>query len=369
MKFSAPCLLGLEKLVANDLRHMNIENVCAQNGRVLFSGGYDAMARANLCSRYAERILILIDEFEAFDFDTVFERVKKIEWQDYIPFKDAFPVKGSSVNSKLSSVPALQKIIKKAIASKLSEKYGEQWLDESGAIHQIQFFMFKNRLSVMIDTSGDGLHKRGYRENSNQAPIRETLAAAMVDLSHIRSNHIVCDPFCGSGTILIEAAMKAMNIAPGIYRNFAFENWSNIDGKFIKTERERSKDLEKRNVPFEAYGYDISSEAVELSIHNAKFAGVSDKVYVSIRDIEKFEDDFEFLSVVTNPPYGERMLDLKSAQQIYKIMGNKFLQKPHHSYTIISPDDEFEKLFGRAADKRRKLYNGMLKCNVYMYYK
>ena len=369
MNFSAPCLLGLEKLVANDLRHMDIENVYAQNGRVVFSGDYTVMARANLCSRYAERVLLLLDEFDAVDFDTVFERVKKIEWQNYIPLGDAFPVKGSSVSSKLSSVPALQKIIKKAVASKLSEKYALQWLDESGSVHQIQFQLLKNRISIMIDTSGAGLHKRGYRENANQAPIRETLAAAMADLSHVRSNHIVFDPFCGSGTILIESALKAMNIAPGIYRKFAFENWSNLDEKFIKIERERAKDTEKRDVPFGAYGYDISSEAVELSVHNAKLAGVSEKIHASVRDIKDFDDDFEFLTVITNPPYGERMLDLKSAQQIYKTMGKKFLQKPHHSYTIISPDDEFEQLFGRTADKRRKLYNGMLKCNVYMYYK
>lgn len=369
MKFSAPCLLGLEGLVANELKFCGIENVKSENGRVLFEGDTATLARANISSRFAERILILLDEFTATDFETLFERVKKIPWQDYIGINDAFPVKGSSVSSKLSSVPACQKIIKKAVVEKLKERYNISWFDETQTLVQIQFLIFKDKVSIMLDTSGSGLHKRGYRENSNSAPIRETLAAAMADLSRVRGNHTVVDPFCGSGTILIESALKAMNIMPGINRNFAFEEWEFIDKNLVNIERERAKENEKRDCVFVAYGYDIDSRAISLAKENAQKAGVSEKIIFSQRDIKDFEEDFDFCSVITNPPYGERMLDIEKAREIYKVMGKKFLQKPHHSYTIISPDEEFEKCFERVADKKRKLYNGMIKCNVFMYYK
>ncbi len=369
MKFCAPCLLGLEGLVANELKFCGIENVKSENGRVLFEGDISTLARANISSRYAERILILLDEFTATDFETLFERVKKIPWQDYIGVNDAFPVKGSSVSSKLSSVPACQKIIKKAVVEKLKERYNISWFDETQTLVQIQFLIFKDRVSIMLDTSGAGLHKRGYREISNSAPIRETLAAAMADLSRVRSNHTVIDPFCGSGTILIECALKAMNIMPGINRNFAFEEWGFIDKSLVNIERERAKENEKRDCDFKAFGYDIDSRALSLAKENAEKAGVGEKIVFAQRDINDFEEDFDFCSVITNPPYGERMLDIESTREIYRIMGRKFLQKPHYSYTIISPDEEFEKCFDRVADKKRKLYNGMIKCNVFMYYK
>lgn len=369
MTFCATCLLGLEGLVANELRHHDIENVRAENGRVLFDGDFSACARANICTRYAERVHILVAEFKATYFEELFSGVSKVDWSRYIDADEAFPVKGSSINSKLSSIPACQKIIKKAIVENLKKTYNTDWFEETGAVHQIQFLIIKDRVSIMIDTSGDGLHKRGYRENANAAPIRETLAAAMVDLARVRRNHIVCDPMCGSGTIVIESAMKALNIMPGVNRSFVAETWKQSDPTVWKAERERAKSLENRDCSFKAYGYDIDDEALRVAKENAQKAGVADRITFELRDVADFESDEEYLSVITNPPYGERLLDVNEAERLYKIMGKSFPKKEHYTYTIISPDDDFEKCFGRTADKRRKLYNGMLKCNVYMYFK
>ena len=204
---------------------------------------------------------------------------------------------------------------------------------------------------------------------SGDAPLKETLAAAMVELARVRANHIVVDPFCGSGTILIEAARKAMNIMPGIDRNFAFEHWDCIDSALIEKERIRAQVEERHDVPFMAYGFDIDDKSLQLARQNAELARVADKIVFGHRDIRDYTDEYERVSVITNPPYGERMLDVQAARDLYKVMGEKFVQKPFHSYTIISPDETFERVFGRTADKRRKLYNGMLKCNVYQYYK
>ncbi len=369
MTFCATCLLGLEGLVANELRHHEIENVRAENGRVLFDGDFSTLARANICSRYAERILILVAEFKAISFEQLFDNVNHVDWSEYIDVNEAFPVKGSSINSKLNSIPACQKIIKKAIVENLKKAYHVDWFEESGAVHKIHFVILKDKVSIMIDTSGEGLHKRGYRENANLAPIRETLAAAMVDLSRVRKNHIVCDPFCGSGTILIESAQKALGIMPGINRSFIAESWAQSDSEIWLAERERAKSLENRDCSFKAYGYDIDEQALDIARENAKKAGVADRIEFLKRDIKDFESDFDYLCVITNPPYGERLLDVKQAEQLYEIMGEKFKKREHYSYTVISPDDDFEKCFGTTADKRRKLYNGMLKCNVYMYFK
>ena len=369
MTFCATCLLGLEGLVANELRHHDIENVRAENGRVLFDGDMSACARANICSRYAERVLILVDEFYATTFEQLFNGINKIDWSRYIGADEAFPVKGSSINSKLNSIPACQKIIKKAIVENLKKTYKTDWFEESGALHKIQFLIIKDKVSIMIDTSGDGLHKRGFRENANAAPIRETLAAAMVDLARVRRNHIVCDPLCGSGTIVIESALKALNIMPGVNRSFIAETWANNNADVWEAERERARSLENRDCSFKAYGYDIDPEALKVAMDNAEKAGVADRITFELRDVADFESDEEYLTVITNPPYGERLLDINEAERLYKIMGQKFTKREHYTYTIISPDDDFEKCFGRQADKRRKLYNGMLKCNVYMYFK
>ncbi len=369
MTFCAPCLLGLEGICANDLKFYGFENVRAENGRVLFDGDYNTMARANLLSRYCERIQILLSEFNAESFDELFDNVHLIPWENYISKYDSFPVKGNCLNSKLHSVSNCQKIIKKAVVDRLSSKYSQSWFEESGAVHQIQFLIINDKVSILLDTSGQGLHKRGYRANSNDAPIKETLAAAMVDLARVRPNHFVVDTMCGSGTILIEAAMKALRIAPGINRTFSAEGWSQIHGSVWEKERERARELENRDCSFEAIGYDIDDEALEISRENARKAGVSDRIKFIKRDIRDFEFHSDFETIITNPPYGERLLDVNEAEKLYKIMGEKFVREKGKSYTIISPDDDFERVFGRKADKRRKLYNGMLTCQVYMYFK
>ncbi len=369
IKFAAPCLFGIEGICADELKRNGIENVRAENGRVLFEGDYNTLAKANLRSRYAERIQILMGEFSAYSFDQLFESVKAINWEDWLGKDDAFPVKGHSVDSKLASIPDCQKIIKKAVVERLNSKYHTSWFDETGSKHQIQFLIIKDKVSILLDTSGEGLHKRGYRRDAAEAPIKETLAAAMADLSRVRSYSTVIDPFCGSGTILIESALKAMNIAPGIQRSFSAEKWSCIPSDVWSEERKACLENINRECEFQAYGYDIDRDAVELTLANAKKAGVEKRINVQCRSIADFSSDCERAAIITNPPYGERLLDMEQARDLYRIMGKKFVQKQGYSYTIISPDDNFESIFGRQADKRRKLYNGMIKCQVYMYFK
>lgn len=369
IKMVAPCLLGMEGALSDELKNMGAENVLANDGRVYFEGGFDILARANLSSRFGERVQIFMGSFTAVTFDELFEKVKALPWETYIGKKDAFPVKGHCLNSKLFSVSDCQAIIKKAVVERLKAKYRIDWFEESMSKMQIQFLIMKDNVSVMIDTSGAGLHKRGYRENANEAPIKETLAAGMAYYSRLRRDANMYDPLCGSGTILIESALYAMNIAPGLKRRFEAEKWNSVPQNVWKTERGRALDLIKRDVEFKAYGSDISREAVELTIENAKKAGVLSRITVSQRDISDFETSTEFGCVICNPPYGERLLDIKSAQSIYKTMGNVFMPKHGYNYSIISHDDEFEHYFGRKADKRRKLYNGNLKCQLYMYFK
>lgn len=369
MKFSVPCLLGLEGLIADELRRMDAQNVAAQNGRVDFEGDEAVLARANICSRYAERILIRMGSFRAETFEELFQGVKKIPWEMFIGEKDAFPVKGYSLDSKLFSVSDCQAIIKKAVVERLKAKYNLNWFEETGTVYQIQFSIMKDTVTLFIDSTGAGLHKRGYRPVANAAPIKETLAAAMVELARVRHYHTLYDPMCGSGTILIEGAMKALNIAPGIHRTFACEKFPMIDDQIWRQERARAGDKVIRYADFKAYGSDIDFNALQIAQENARRAGVAMKIDFSKRDIKDFVRKSEKGTVICNPPYGERMLDIKNAEDIYRTMGKIFTPEHGWAYYIITPDEEFETVFGRKADKRRKLYNGMIKCQLYMYFK
>jgi len=369
VRFAAPCLLGLEGLVADEFRRMDIKEVEAQNGRVLFSGDFSTMARANLRSRFAERIVIELGNFEARSFDELFEGTKALPWENFIGSVDAFPVKGSSLNSVLRSVPDCQRIIKKAVAQRLGSVYHKGWFEETGSVHQIQFLIMKDKASLMLDTSGVGLHKRGYRNISVLAPIKETLAAAMADIARVRPDSNVYDPCCGSGTILIESAYKALNVAPGFRRHFAAEKWDCVGKDVFENERLLAKDILRKGCGFHGFGGDIDPEAVALSKKNAEKASVASRIMLKDADISKFSPKTDTGIVICNPPYGERLLDLNSAREIYKTMGKVFPRREGFSYYIISPDEEFEEFFGRKADKRRKLYNGMLKCQLYMYFK
>lgn len=366
---TAPCVFGVEGILADELRRMGAEDVRAENGRVLFCGSEGMIARANIRSRFAERIMINVGEFYAETFDELFEGVKALPFEEYIGKTDEFPVKGWSINSALHSIPDCQSIVKKAIVERLKTKYKISWFEETGAKVQVQFSILKNRVSVMIDTTGFGLHKRGYRAKSNEAPIKETLAAAMCDQARIFSDSKIYDPMCGSGTILIEAALMAKKYSPGLKNFFAAERFFFSDRKVWQSERNLAKDMILTDIDFKAVGYDIDPECVKLTLENAKKAGVEKYVSAFVRDIKDFELEDNYAKVITNPPYGERLLDIKKAQEIYTVMGKVFRRENNNKFFVISPQDDFENYFGAVADKRRKLYNGMIKCQLYMYLK
>ncbi len=369
LDFVAPCLFGIESVVADELRRMDINDVTAENGRVMFSGDFNTLARANINSRFAERILIKVGEFTAESFTELYDNVRALPFEEFIGRDDAFPVTGSSINSTLHSIPDCQSISKKAIVDRLASKYGITHFSETGTAVKVRFSILKNRVTIMIDTSGEGLHKRGYRRNSNAAPLKETLGAAMCDLARIFPDTKVFDPFCGSGTLLIESAMMAAKIAPGLRRYFAAERFDFIPQNVWREERTRAQDNILHNIDFLATGFDIDPACVELTLANAKKAGVEKYVKAVVGDISDFTPPAERCLVITNPPYGERLLDIKEAERLYAIMGERFVSGEGRKYFIISPHDEFEHIFGRTADKRRKLYNGMIKCQLYMYFK
>ncbi len=369
INFVIPCLLGLEKLIADEMKALGAENVVSENGRVLFSGDENLLARANICSRYAERIQILVGSFEAKTFEELFQGTKALPWEEWIGAYDAFPVKGYSLNSALFSVSDCQSIIKKAVVERLKSKYNISWFEETGPLYQIQFSIMKNQVSLLIDTSGYGLHKRGYRLESNGAPMKETLAASLCCLARLRPYHTLYDPMCGSGTILIEGAMLVNNMAPGVNRHFTAERWEKIPESVWNEERDRARSFALTDSQFVCYGSDIDERSLEVALANAKRAGVDKYITFEKKDIRDFAPKSEKGTVICNPPYGERLLDLQQAELLYKTMGKRFPQQRGWAYNIISPSEDFEVFFGRKADKRRKLYNGMIKCQLYMYYK
>ena len=367
---STPCHFGLESVLASEIRRMGGENLEVTDGRITFEGEENMIARANICLRTAERVQLVLGRFEARSFEELFQGVRKIPFEDYIGKKDAFPVKGGwSLKSQLFSISDCQSIIKKAIVTRLQEVYNLSWFEETGTTYAVEFGINHDNVMITLDTTGVGLHKRGYRKNAVLAPIKETLAAGIIDLAHLYPDSQLYDPFCGSGTMLIEGAMHALRIAPGLRRRFAAEQWDWLPQTEWQQERQRAFDLIKRDAPFRAYGSDIDPEAVELAQYNAKQAGVGARIEIVQRDVKDFFIPKEKGVVICNPPYGERLLDLKTAQDIYQTMGEVFHQGYPHRYYIISPDMEFEKSFGRVADKRRKLYNGMIPCQLYMYFK
>ncbi|MFA5658310.1 MAG: class I SAM-dependent RNA methyltransferase, partial [Oscillospiraceae bacterium] len=294
--------------------------------------------------------------------------VKAIELEDFVGKNDAFPVKGYSLNSALHSIPDCQSIIKKACVERLKSKYNISWFEETGALFQLQFSILKDMVTINIDTTGAGLHKRGYRKNANEAPIKETLAAGIIDLARIRQDSIVCDPFCGSGTFLIESAFKALDVAPGMRRKFTAESWRIIPDEVWKNARKDAVSAVNKQGSFHAYGSDIDPDSVDLSRENAGKAGVSSKISLLCENVKSFAPPENSITIC-NPPYGERMLELKQAEELYSIMGQVFCPSASNPCYIISPHEDFERFFGKKADKRRKLYNGMIKCQLFMYFK
>ena len=366
MEFSVPCLFGLEGLAGDELRRMNCENVRVENGRVLFSGDETAMAKANIGLRTGERVLILLADFQAKTFEELFQGVYQANLEDYIPKDGAFPVKGHCLNSQLMSVPDCQAIVKKAASRRLGEKYGMSWLPETGVKYQLQFSLMNDRVQLYLDTSGPGLHKRGYRANGNDAPLRETLAAAMVTLTHYRGREFLWDPFCGSGTIPIEAALIARNQAPGMYRRFSAEAFSWVDPKIWGEVRTEFRDKEFKG-SYRILGSDNDPKCISLSMANARKAGVDKLITFQDGDATKMSLPTDSGILICNPPYGQRMLEQQSAQRLYAALGRHLKYADGWKKYIITSEPEFEHYFGKRADKKRKLYNGMIKCDYYMY--
>lgn len=361
-----PCLLGLEGPIADELRRMKMPDVKNENGRVYFRGGAEAIAKANINLRIGERVLLELGRFEANTFDELFEKTKALPWETLIPRDAAFPVKGYSLNSKLFSVSDCQKIIKKAIVERLKGVYGIEWFPETAETYQIQFSIMKDIASLCIDTSGEGLHKRGYRPAHNAAPLKETMAAAMVSLSRYRGREDFCDPFCGSGTIPIEAALIAKNRAPGLNRSFAAMDWRIFDSGIWQRAREEARSREF-NGDYRIVGSDIDPNALAIARENAERAGVADIVRFEKADATKFDRKTERGIIVTNPPYGERIMEKQEAERLYRDFGEAWRATENWKLYLLSSHTEFERTFGKSADKKRKLYNGMIKCDLFMY--
>ena len=367
LELAVPTLFGLEGLCADELRRLGLSDVRAENGRVLCAARPADIPRVNLNLRTGERVLVLLGSFPAGDFDALFEGVRALPWEDFLPRDAAFPVKGHCLNSALHAVPACQSIVKKAVAARLGAKYGLEQLPETGSLYQIQFAIMKDTASLYLDTTGAGLHKRGYRAVGVVAPLRETLAAAMVMLSKYRGRDPFCDPFCGSGTIAIEAALIAKNRAPGLDRSFSAQKWGFIPTGAWMEAADEAMDKEFDGA-YDIWGGDIDPRAVAIARSNAEKAGVEDLVRFEVADALSFHREEPYGKLVTNPPYGERIMEKKEAEDLYRGFGKAFRALPDGwTLSLLSSHTEFERTFGRNADRKRKLYNGMLKCDLFLY--
>ena len=362
-----PTLFGLEGLCAEELRRLGLPEVKAENGRVGCKARSADIPRVNLNLRTGERVLLVVGRYHAADFEALFEGAKALPWEEFIPREGAFPVKGYSLNSQLHALPAIQSVLKKALAARLGQKYGMDTLPETGALYQVQFSLMHDEVTLMLDTTGAGLHKRGYRAVGVVAPLRETLAAAMVLLSRYRGKDPFCDPFCGSGTIAIEAALIAKNRAPGLNRAFSAQRWKWLDSGLWLQAADEAMDKEFHG-GYDIWGGDIDPKAVAIARDNAVKADVEDVVRFEVADAVKFHRDAPVGRVVTNPPYGERILEKREAEDLYRAFGKAVRTLPEGwKVSVLSSHTEFERTFGRTADKKRKLYNGMLKCDLFQY--
>ena len=363
----ATCAFGVESVLSFELKHLGFEQVEVHDGRIFFSADEYGVAKANVWLRTAERILIVLGEFDAPNFDALYEGAFASDWASVIEPEDTFPVKGFSMNSNLTSIPACQSVLKKAIVEKLRKQWKTSFLPETGTEKKVRFSILKDKCTLMLDTSGDGLHKRGYRPLLNEAPIKETLAAGIVDLARIREYSIVEDPFCGSGTLVIEAAMRAKNIAPGLKRRFAGEYYRFIGKSRFDTVREEAASLIRSKVEFRGFGSDLDSKAAEIASENAQRAGVADLCSFNVADARLFIPR-ENSIILANPPYGERLSSPEEAESLMRAFGKQLKDGNQRGVYIISSLPEFESFYGKKANRRRKLYNGMLPCQLYMYF-
>lgn len=365
----ATCLFGLEKQLGEELDGIGAKRTETIDGRIYFEGDENTLADANVNLRLAERIFIDMGSFSAESFEELFEGTRALPWEEFIGEDDAFPVKGHSIKSKLFSVPDCQSIVKKAVVTRLSEKYRKKWFSEEGVKYQIEFFIFKDRATLMIDTTGAPLHKRGYRPEAGAAPLRETLAAAIAKTSRPREDVLFWDPFCGSGTIVVEAAMIMNNIAPGLGRHFAAESFGAIDGRVWKDAKRRAFSKIKTDSAFEAWGSDIDEKVLEIAREYARRAGVEDSVKFFRADAREIRKPDRKGSIICNPPYGERLMTPREVEELYRSIGRNFASFDRWQIYVITSCENFEQLYGRRADKIRKLYNGMIPCNLYQFFK
>lgn len=367
--YVATCLFGLEKFVGEEIDALGYKRLETIDGRITFEGDISAIARCNMWLRCAERLYIKMGDFPARSFTELFDGVRALPWEMWIGRDDAFPVKGHSVRSALTSIPDCQSIVKKAVVDRLSEEYGVTWFCEEGVKYQIDFFIMNDRATLMIDTSGAPLYKRGYRLESGGAPLRETLACAMAKISRPKEDILFWDPFCGSGTIPIEASLLMTNTAPGSFRTFASEDFYDIDLKVWKDAREEAKSLQRLDTAFTAYASDIDPKMIEITRANLNRAGMEKYVKPFVKDALTVGAGGMKGSIICNPPYGERLMTPFQAKKLYGDMGKAFEKLTNWQIYILTSADGFEHAYGKKADKVRKLYNGMLKCNLYQYYK
>lgn len=380
LELIATATFGLEAVVKREIQNLGYTVIRTEDGRVTYQGDERAIVRSNLWLRTADRVYLRIGELDAKTFEELFQQIKGVPWEKWIPVDGAFPVVGTSVKSTLHSVPSCQSIIKKAIVSRLSDFYCVDRFEESGAEYRVRFSILKDHVTVMMDTSGSGLHKRGYRVRDVAAPMKETLAAALVQLSYWRDGamrpekyrsdppRMLVDTCCGSGTILIEAAMMARNIAPGLNRSFASMNWDWIPESLWKEERKKAFQEVDYDGELLIKGFDIDERAVEAARENAEEAGVGDDIRISKMDMKKFRAEEEHGIIITNPPYGERIGDDEKIQRIYRKLADILENRPTWSLFLITTDKKLEEALGRKADRRRKLYNGRLETQYYQFH-
>lgn len=369
MELIAPCHFGLEAVLKREILDLGYEISEVEDGRVTFYGDADAICRANIFLRTAERILLKVGSFRAVTFEELFDKTKELPWEDYIPQNGKFWVaKAASVKSKLFSTSDIQSIMKKAMVRRMQERYCVEWFPENGASYPVRVFLMKDIVTVGIDTTGISLHKRGYREVSGKAPITETLAAALIMLTPWRKDRILVDPFCGSGTFPIEAAMMAANIAPGMNRSFLSEKWDNlITKKNWYDVIDEANDMICDDVEVDIQGYDVDSSVIKIARRNAREAGVDHLIHFQERDVKDLNHPKKYGFIITNPPYGERLEDKKDLPDLYRAFGESFKRLDSWSVYMITSYDDAERYFGRKADKNRKIYNGMLKTYYYQF--
>lgn len=369
MELIASCHFGLESVLKREITDLGYEIAQVEDGRVTFYGDAKAISRANIFLRTAERILLKVGNFRAGTFEELFEETKKLPWEDYIPKDGKFWVtKAASVKSRLFSPSDIQSIMKKAIVERLKSRYHTDWFQEDGAAYPIRVFLMKDIVTVGIDTSGVSLHKRGYRQMTAKAPITETLAAALILLTPWKADRILVDPFCGSGTFPIEAALIAANIAPGMNRSFTAEEWDNlIPRKFWYEAVDEANDLIDDSIETDIQGYDIDGEVVKAARQNAQDAGVEHLIHLQQRPVKELNHPKKYGFLITNPPYGERIEDRKSLPSIYRELGEGFARLDSWSAYVITSYEDTERYFGRKADKNRKIYNGMIRTYYYQF--